>query len=166
MSWALRGTTTSADRILTGGCCSSWRASWLGRRRSRSRSRPCRGGRCDSNGLAIAAEEAKIKLSSQDSLEVHCLADDGEARSLPVTRQEFESASADLFDRSMEPVRKVLADQMMSAENVDDVVLVGGASRTPKLRVLLQEFMGPTKRLHTEIDPDITVAYGAANILD
>jgi hypothetical protein len=51
-------------------------------------------------------------------------------------------------------------------DHVDDVVLVGGASRMPHLRHLIQEYIGPGKKLHTEIDPDITVAYGAANILD
>mmetsp|Transcript_18146 Transcript_18146/g.37824 ORF Transcript_18146/g.37824 Transcript_18146/m.37824 type:complete len:331 (+) Transcript_18146:236-1228(+) len=122
--------------------------------------------RCDINGLAILAEEAKIQLSSRDRVEVHCRAEEGGARVLALTREEFERASEGLFRRSMKPVEVVLADQMMTAENVDDVVLVGGASRMPKLRALLQEFMGSSKKLHTEIDPDITVAYGAANILD
>mmetsp|Transcript_135927 Transcript_135927/g.378835 ORF Transcript_135927/g.378835 Transcript_135927/m.378835 type:complete len:412 (+) Transcript_135927:102-1337(+) len=122
--------------------------------------------RCDSTGLAILAEEAKIQLSSVQRVEVQCAGADGSARIVPVTREEFERASEDLFQRSMKPVEAVLADQMMTPSHVDDVVLVGGASRTPKLRALLQDIMGPTKKLHTEIDPDITVAYGAANILD
>jgi molecular chaperone DnaK (HSP70) len=121
---------------------------------------------CDRNGLGIVAEEAKIKLSSADSVEVHCLADDGKARVMTVTRAEFEEACKDLFDRSMAPVEKALADQMMTADNIDDIVLVGGASRTPKIRTLLKGYLGEGKRLHTEIDPDTVVAYGAANILD
>lgn len=121
---------------------------------------------CDRNGLHILGEEAKIKLSSVLSTTVRCRAEGGGVRSLTVTRQEFEEASADLFRRSMEPVEKVLEDQMMTSDNIDDIVLVGGASRTPRLRALLQEFFGEGKRLHTEIDPDVTVAYGAANILD
>jgi len=122
--------------------------------------------RCDKSSLNIIGEEAKIKLSSERSIEVQCLADDGIARSMVVTREEFETSSADLFDRAIQPVEQVLSDQMMTADNIDDVVLVGGASRTPRLRELLQQFFGPSKRLHTEIDPDITVAYGAANIVD
>merc|ERR1712217_883272 len=122
--------------------------------------------RCDDNGLAILAEQAKILLSSQQTVQVACRADDERALAMDVTRDEFEEASAKLFQRAMAPVKKVLEDQMMTADNVDDVVLVGGASRTPRIRTLLQEFMGPSKRLHTEIDPDVTVAYGAANILE
>lgn len=121
---------------------------------------------CHSYGLHIIAEQAKIKLSVEQNVEVYCLADDGTARMMVVTRSEFEHASADLFERTMKPIEAVLADQMMTPEDIDDVVLVGGASRTPKLRTLIQEFMGPETRLHTDIDPDITVAYGAANILD
>jgi molecular chaperone DnaK (HSP70) len=122
--------------------------------------------KCDDNGFNILAEQAKIRLSDDLNTEVTCMALDGHSRRLRVTRAEFEAASADLFDRSMQPVAKVLEDQMMTPDHVDDVVLVGGASRTPRLRQLLQEFVGPNKRLHTEIDPDVTVAYGAANILD
>lgn len=122
--------------------------------------------RCHSHGLLILGEKAKIELSNKDEVEVSCLAEDGEGRSLTVTRAEFEEACADLFERSMAPVDQVLRDQMMTRDNIDDLVLVGGASRTPKLRSLLQDFIGPGKKLHTEIDPDVTVAYGAANILD
>jgi len=122
--------------------------------------------RCHSHGLLILGEEAKIALSSQESVVVECLAEDGVGRSISVARAEFEEACSDLFARSMAPVEKVLEDQMMTSDNVDDVVLVGGASRTPRLRKLLQEFIGPDKKLHTEIDPDVTVAYGAANIVD
>jgi len=121
---------------------------------------------CDANGLHIAGEQAKIKLSIEMSVDVFCAAEDGAVLSVSVTRSEFEEACADLFARSMAPVEKVLADQMMAAEHVHDIVLVGGASRTPKLRALLQQFFGPHQKLHTEIDPDVTVAYGAANVVD
>jgi len=125
---------------------------------------------CDYNGLHQLAEEVKIRLSAEEKVEVQCLdtssASGPKLRSLAVTVEEFEEASQDLFDRAIHPVEKVLEDQHMQPENVDDVVLVGGASRTPKLRRLLREFFGTEKALHTDIDPDITVAYGAANILD
>jgi len=122
--------------------------------------------RCDSNGLHIEGERAKISLSSEQSVEISCLAKDGRARTMTVTRDEFEEACAGLFARAMKPVEKVLEDQMMKADNVHDIVLVGGASRMPKLRALLQAFFGEDRQLHTEIDPDVTVAYGAANIVD
>lgn len=121
---------------------------------------------CTHTGLHIISEQAKIDLSNRSSVEVQCLSDDGAARKMTVTRDEFEHASADLFDRAIFPVQKVLEDQVMTPEDVDDVVLVGGASRTPKIRELLRKFFGTGKQLHTDIDPDVTVAYGAANVID
>lgn len=119
---------------------------------------------CDSN-LGVSAERAKIALSTSQSAEVRCLADDGRGRAITVTREEFEKACQDLFDRAIDPVKKVLEDQQMTADYIDDVVLVGGASRMPQLRELIGQFFDG-KRLHTEIDPDVTVAYGAANVVD
>jgi len=121
---------------------------------------------CSHSGLGVPAELAKIALSADASTVVRCLASDGQARRMLVTREEFENACADLFARAVEPVKQVLEDQVMTHEHVDDVVLVGGASRMPQLRELLRQFFGEKKTLHTEIDPDITVAYGAANIVD
>lgn len=121
---------------------------------------------CESSGLHILAEEAKIRLSSEVQVETRCRASDGKDRIFVISRKEFEDASSELFGRAMAPVQKVLDDQMMTSDYINDVVLVGGASRTPKLRELLQDFFGPSKRLHTEIDPDITVAWGAASVLD
>merc|ERR1719296_257968 len=120
---------------------------------------------CQKSGLLILGEETKISLSSEAAVQVMCKEEDGSIRELVVTRQEFEEASDDLFQRSMAPVQKVLDHQMMTADDVNDVVLVGGASRMPKLRQLLKEFMGEEKDLHTEIDPDVTVAWGAANVI-
>jgi len=121
---------------------------------------------CESSGLHILAEDAKIRLSSEVQVETRCRASDGKDRIFVISRKEFEDASSELFGRAMAPVQKVLDDQMMTSDYINDVVLVGGASRTPKLRELLQDFFGPSKRLHTEIDPDITVAWGAASVLD
>jgi len=120
---------------------------------------------CDSTGLHILAEAVKIRLSIERSVETRCHHADGQDRILVTSREEFEDATAELFGRAMAPVDKVLSDQMMKPADVSDIVLVGGASRTPKLRTLLQDYFGPQKSLHTEIDPDITVAWGAASIL-
>lgn len=120
---------------------------------------------CDHSGLGMPAERAKIELSSALSTEVHCRAEDGKGRSVTVTRDEFEKGSQDLFDRAIFPIEKVLEDQKMNHDDVDDVVLVGGASRMPQLRDLIKKFFAG-KKLHTEIDPDVTVAYGAANVVD
>lgn len=121
---------------------------------------------CHEEALLILGEHAKIELSNHTSTKVRCRADDGAVREISVTREEFEHACADLFARAIRPVEKVLEDQHMTIDNVDDVVLVGGASRMPQLRTLLTQFFGPDRPLHTEIDPDVTVAYGAANIID
>jgi molecular chaperone DnaK (HSP70) len=123
--------------------------------------------RCDTIGLHIAAEAAKVKLSAQESVDVSCVAEDGRPRTVSVGRAEYDEACADLYKRAMKPIDDVLADQMMTPENINDVVLVGGASRMPRLRALLQKyFEGAGSKMHTDIDPDITVAYGAANIVD
>lgn len=121
---------------------------------------------CHRNGLHVLAEQAKISLSADPSVEVQCLGDDGFARGMTVSRSEFEEASSDLFERALAPVRQVLEDQVMTPDDVHDVVLVGGTSRMPQVRQLLRDFFGEEKQLHTDIDPDITVAYGAANIVD
>jgi molecular chaperone DnaK (HSP70) len=113
---------------------------------------------CPEPRLRVLAEDAKIALSGADETTVNC------ERSLSVTRREFEASSAPLFVRSMIPVDQLLEDLMMEPRHVNDVVLVGGASRTPRLRELLRAKFGG--RVHHDIDPDVTVAWGAANILD
>jgi molecular chaperone DnaK (HSP70) len=64
----------------------------------------------------------------------------------------------------MEPVLRLLADLNMDKGDIDEVVLVGGSTRIPKIKTLLREFFGK-EHLNDHIDPDITVAYGAASIL-
>eukprot|EP00933_Yihiella_yeosuensis_P051646 TRINITY_DN49625_c0_g1_i1.p1 TRINITY_DN49625_c0_g1~~TRINITY_DN49625_c0_g1_i1.p1 ORF type:complete len:446 (-),score=103.91 TRINITY_DN49625_c0_g1_i1:103-1326(-) len=122
--------------------------------------------KCDSIGLGILAEAVKIRLSSALETEARCTDKDGFVRTMVVSRAQYEEAAKELFARSIAPVEKVLADQMMTSDDVHDIVLVGGSSRTPKIREQLRKFFGPEKKLHTDIDPDITVAWGAASILD
>ncbi|KAL6273447.1 hypothetical protein ACE6H2_024139 [Prunus campanulata] len=77
------------------------------------------------------------------------------------TRDKFEELNMDIFNKCMEPVKRCLEDAKMDISDVDDVVLVGGSSRIPKVQELLQEvFMG--KELCKSINPDEAVAYGAA----
>jgi molecular chaperone DnaK (HSP70) len=121
---------------------------------------------CDESNLLVLGEEAKIALTNSSVAAVRCLGPDGQVRKVSVTRDEFETVAASLFDRAMAPVDKVLEDQMMTVEHVNHVVLVGGASRMPKIRDMLRVKFGGVQRLHTEIDPDVTVAFGAANIVD
>ncbi len=83
------------------------------------------------------------------------------------TRGAFEALIRPVVDRTMDPVRQALADARLKPADMDEVVLVGGATRTPLIRRTVQEFFG--RKPHTELNPDEVVALGAAvqaNILD
>jgi L1 cell adhesion molecule like protein len=112
--------------------------------------------------LRTACERAKRTLSSstQAVIEVDSLAD-GQDFSATITRAKFESLCDDLFRKHMAPVEQVLRDAKMGKDKVDDIVLVGGSSRIPKLQQLLRDFFGG-KELCQSINPDEAVAYGAA----
>jgi heat shock 70kDa protein 1/2/6/8 len=112
--------------------------------------------------LRLAAERAKKTLSTanQASLEIDSLFE-GEDLQVILTRAKFESLCDDLFRKCMGPVESVLRDSKFSKADIDDVVLVGGSSRIPKVQALLQEFFNG-KELCKSIHPDEAVAYGAA----
>jgi L1 cell adhesion molecule like protein len=78
-----------------------------------------------------------------------------------ITRARFEDLCSDLFRNCINPVEKVLTDSKMSKSEVDEVVLVGGSTRIPKVQELLSNFFGG-KELNKSINPDEAVAYGAA----
>ena len=77
-----------------------------------------------------------------------------------ITRSDLEKMVADLIQRTLEPCRKALADAGISAKEIDDVVLVGGMTRMPKVRDVVKDFFG--KEPHTGVNPDEVVAMGAA----
>lgn len=81
--------------------------------------------------------------------------------SLTVTRAKFEEINMDLFKKTMEPVQQVLKDAGMKKADINEVVLVGGSTRIPKVQKLLSDFFGG-KELNRGINPDEAVAYGAA----
>merc|ERR1711977_530646 len=78
-----------------------------------------------------------------------------------ITRARFEDLCADLFRGTLEPVEKVLRDAHMSKSEIDEVVMVGGSTRIPKVQDLISQFFNG-KKLNHEINPDEAVAYGAA----
>ncbi|MCH95520.1 heat-shock protein, partial [Trifolium medium] len=80
---------------------------------------------------------------------------------LSVTRAKFEQLNMDLFEKCLETVKSCFSDAKMDKSSIDDVVLVGGSSRIPKVQQLLQEFF-EGKDLYSSINPDEAVAYGAA----
>merc|ERR1711904_718711 len=77
-----------------------------------------------------------------------------------LTRAKFEELCLDLFKKTMKPVKKALEDSNMAKSDIDEVVLVGGSTRIPKVQQLLSNFFNG-KELNQEINPDEAVAYGA-----
>ena len=110
----------------------------------------------------------KVQVSSQDSVTRKCAARTKkgcEELELTLTKQRFEKTCAHLFQRALKTVDDTLTNGMLTKKDVDEVVLVGGTSRVPHMRDLLRKSIGVSK-LNLEIDPDVTVAVGAASILD
>ncbi|CCC71043.1 hypothetical protein NCAS_0G01560 [Naumovozyma castellii] len=112
--------------------------------------------------LRTAAERAKRTLSSvtQTTVEVDSLFD-GEDFEASLTRARFEDLNAALFKSTLEPVEQVLKDAKIAKSQIDEVVLVGGSTRIPKVQKLLSDFFDG-KQLEKSINPDEAVAYGAA----
>lgn len=112
--------------------------------------------------LKTACERAKRNLSSSSSssIELESLCEGIDFFS-SITRARFESLCMNLFQKCMEPVTKVLQDAGVSKSQVDDIVLVGGSTRIPKVQELLSSYFNG-KELNKGINPDEAVAYGAA----
>lgn len=77
-----------------------------------------------------------------------------------ITRARFEELNADLFRGTLEPVEKAIRDAKLDKANINEIVLVGGSTRIPKIQKLLQDFFNG-KELNKSINPDEAVAYGA-----
>jgi len=112
--------------------------------------------------LRKEVERVKRALSSQHQarLEIENLAD-GFDLSETLTRARFEELNADLFKKTLGPVSKVLDDADVKKSEVDEIVLVGGSTRIPKVQSLIKDFFGG-KEPSKGINPDEAVAYGAA----
>lgn len=112
--------------------------------------------------LRTACERAKriLSSSSQATVEVDSLAD-GQDFNATLTRAKFESLCESLFRKCMGPVEQVLRDSKIAKDKIDDIVLVGGSSRIPRIQQLLKDFFGG-KELCQSINPDEAVAFGAA----
>ena len=124
-----------------------------------------RGDRLALQRLKEAAEKAKIELSSAQTTEVNLpfiTADQTGPKHLvkTITRADLERLVEDLIKRTLEPCKKALADAGMKAGDIADVVLVGGMTRMPRVRQVVQDFFG--KEPHTGVNPDEVVAMGAA----
>ena len=112
--------------------------------------------------LRTACEKAKRNLSSAASsnIEVDSLFEGIDFYS-SITRARFEDLCADLFRQALEPVENVLRDAKKSKDEIDEIVLVGGSTRIPKIQEMLSNFFNG-KELNKSLNPDECVAYGAA----
>lgn len=115
--------------------------------------------------LKEAAEKAKIELSSSQQTDVnlpYVTADSSGPKhlNLKLTRAKLESLVEDLVDRTIEPCRIALKDANLSAREIDEVILVGGQTRMPKVQEVVKKFFGKEPR--KDVNPDEAVAVGAA----
>ncbi len=115
--------------------------------------------------LREAAEKAKIELSSLQETEIslpYVTADASGPKHLnmKLSRAKMESLCADIFQRLLEPCKKAIADAKVSKNEIDEVILVGGSTRIPKVQDLVKDFFG--KAPNKSVNPDEVVAVGAA----
>ena len=127
----------------------------------------------DVHHLRQHAEEAKLNLTLQPSVSLrvplHLRPAGAQAPGageppvlfqMTVTRSAFEELNADLFQKILEPIQTVLAEGRLKAQEVDEIVLVGGSTRIPRIRQLIRQFFG--KEPNTSVDPDLAVVTGVA----
>ena len=115
--------------------------------------------------LKEAAEKAKIELSQTMETEINLpfLTADASGpkhMALKLTRSKFEALVGDLLDKTIEPCKKALTDANKKASDIDEVILVGGSTRIPKVQEIVKEFFG--REPHKGVNPDEVVASGAA----
>ena len=110
--------------------------------------------------LRNAVIEAKIALSSREEAEIEVELPEGKLYQRKITREMFEQMVQPIVERTLGPCRQALKDAGLTAEQVDEVVLVGGSTRIPLVRRKVEELFA--RKAHTELNPDEVVALGAA----
>ncbi len=161
--------STNGDTFLGGEDFDSKLVEWLADRFKAKENMDLKTDKLALQRLKEAAEKAKIELSSTATTEINlpfitARMEGGATTPLhlveTVTRADLEKMVADLIERTKEPMKKALIDAGLKASDIDDVVLVGGMTRMPKVREAVKEFFG--KEPHTGVNPDEVVAMGAA----
>lgn len=123
----------------------------------------------DIQRLRQAIEEAKLNLTVNSSVSLQVplhLQTTGAQQEESVTfqqelsRQLFEELNADLFQKILAPIKTVLEEGRLEKDEVDEVVLVGGSTRIPRVRQIISEYFG--KEVNTRVDPDLAVVTGVA----
>ena len=117
----------------------------------------------DLQRLRLAVEDAKLNLTSHNTTIIKVplpSLGNGVVFQDKLTRNTFEKINEDLFQKVLEPIKVVLDDIEMHPDEVDEIVLVGGSTRIPRVRQVVREFFN--KQPNTAIDPELAVAYGVA----
>ena len=161
--------STNGDTFLGGEDFDTQVVEWLAEQFKKKEGMDLRTDKLALQRLKEAAEKAKIELSSTASTEINlpfitARMEGGSTTPLhlveTITRADLEKMVAGLIERTKEPMKKALADAGLKASDIDDVVLVGGMTRMPRVREVVKEFFG--KEPHTGVNPDEVVAMGAA----
>mgnify|MGYP003451578681 FL=1 len=156
--------STNGDTYLGGGRIDEREMDWLVEEFKKDQGIDLRKDRMALQRLKEAAERAKIELSSSQESEINLpfiTADASGPKHMvtKLTRAKLEQLVGDLIQRTIEPCRKALADAGVSAKDIQEVVLVGGMTRMPKVIQVVKEFFG--KEPHRGVNPDEVVAIGA-----
>jgi len=107
-----------------------------------------------------AVIDAKIALSSQASTKIDVVIEGGRHYKREITREQFEQMIQPVIERTVGPVKQAMKDASLTPEDIDEAVLVGGSTRIPKVRALVEQHFRRTP--HSELNPDEVVALGAA----
>ncbi len=161
--------STNGDTFLGGEDFDTTVVEWLADQFKKKENMDLRTDKLALQRLKEAAEKAKIELSSAQTTEINlpfitARMEGGATTPLhlveTITRSDLEKMVGDLIKRTMAPCQKALADAGLKASDIDEVVLVGGMTRMPKVREAVKDFFG--KEPHTGVNPDEVVAMGAA----
>ena len=161
--------STNGDTFLGGEDFDTTVVEWLADQFKKKENMDLRTDKLALQRLKEAAEKAKIELSSAQTTEINlpfitARMEGGATTPLhlveTITRSDLEKMVGDLIKRTMAPCQKALSDAGLKASDIDEVVLVGGMTRMPKVREAVKDFFG--KEPHTGVNPDEVVAMGAA----
>jgi len=156
---------TNGDTHLGGDNFDQRIVDWIAEEFKREHGIDLRNDRMALQRLREAAEKAKIELSSTVQTQINLPFITADATGpkhlvMTLTRAKLDALVADLIDRTIEPCRRVMKDANVSTTDIDEVVLVGGQTRMPKVQEVVKQFFG--REPHKGVNPDEVVAIGAA----
>jgi len=157
--------STNGDTHLGGDNLDQRIIDWINEEFKKDQGIDLSGDRMAMQRLKEAAEKAKMELSTVPETDINLpFITAGESGpkhlQMTLTRSKFEALVSDLFDRTLNPCRQALKDAGLDPNQIDEVVLVGGSTRIPKVQQIVKEFFG--KDPHKGVNPDEVVAIGAA----